>query len=130
MEGGDAGRIKQHQCADDQRANPGSGQCPVCGRLDIQNEERKGQDEEDDAEPVDRQYAQAVGRQRKAHYTDKTSYPTTRAGDFNQDGLHTDGDQQEDDIGVGQHIEQLFDKGEREGGNVSIGGVQYPLASC
>ena len=66
LEGGHAGRIEQHQRADDKRNHPGDGQRAVGGRFDIQDEEDEGHDQEEDAEPVDRQDAQAVDRQAEA----------------------------------------------------------------
>jgi hypothetical protein len=58
-----AGRVEQHQRADDERGDSCRGQRAVRGRFDIQDEQHERNDEKDDAKPVDRQHAQAISPQ-------------------------------------------------------------------
>ena len=68
---GTLGELNSTSAADDQRHHAGGGQGAVGGRFDIQDKQHKRSDQEDDPKPVDRQHAQAVGRQRQAHHADE-----------------------------------------------------------
>ena len=98
------------------------------GSLDIQDKQHKRKDDKDQAKPVDWQHAQPIGRQRQAHHAEKTGHPSAGAGDFDQDRLHADRDQQEDNIGVGEHHQKLFDERQVEGDNISLRRVQRLFA--
>ncbi len=97
------GELNKHQRADDKRSHARRGQCAMCGRFDIEDEQHKGDQQEDKPEPVDGQHAHAVDCQRQADRADEARNPSARAGDFDQDSLHADGKQKEGDVRVGEH---------------------------
>ena len=105
-----ARRVEQHQRADDERGNTRRGERAVRGRFDIEDEQHERGDQEDDPEPVDGQNAQAIRREGETDHADEARHPSARAGDFDQHGLHADGDQQEDNVRVGEQEQELLDE--------------------
>jgi len=81
------------------------------GCFKVKNEQHKGNHQEDQAKPVDGQDAQAINGQRQTNGPDEASNPAARAGQLNQNRLHTNGQQQKDQVGIGEQLKQFFDKG-------------------
>ena len=78
------------------------------GRFDIEDEQREGRDEEDQSKPIDGQNTHPINGKRQADHANEACRPTAGVCDLDQDGLHADREQQECDIRVGQHEEELF----------------------
>ena len=94
------------------------------GRLDLQHEQHERRDDEDQAKPVDRQHAQAVDRQGQARHADEAGHPCPGMCELDLQRQHSDGQQDEHNVGVRHDQQQLLDQAHLHGLGDRAGGLQ------